>query len=118
MLSRKVQIVVLANRAHLVKLTIFLREGDLLSQGGASGSDRADLCFRSLHYVGRERRVLQISGVSFAVVNSPPKEINQRLALARIFLILVNENVGVARNRIYVRTGSIRYRHAQIFRRV
>ena len=43
---------------------------------------------------------------ALAVVNSPPQKIDQRLSFGRISLILVDENVGVTRDRIRLRTSA------------
>src|SRR6266850_6578060 len=54
------------------------------SQWFAAGSYRIDLRFRALDDFGRQRRVLQLFREFFAVVNSPPKEINQGFSFGRV----------------------------------
>src|ERR1044072_8352897 len=83
-----------------------------LSESCSVGRYGIDLCFSSLHDVGRQRRVLQVLRESFAVVNSPPQEIHERFSFRSILLGLVDQDVRVARNRISAGAGGICDRNA------
>src|ERR1044072_8380501 len=62
-------------------------------------SDRIDLGFGFLHDVSRQRRVLQFLREVLAVVQSPPQKVDERFSFRGVFLIFVNKNVCVTRNR-------------------
>src|SRR6476469_9990294 len=79
----------------------------LSAQRLTAGSYRTDLRFCTLHDLCRQRRVLQIFSELFAVVNSPPQEINQRFSLLSVLLVFESKNVGVTRKRIRVRSAGI-----------
>src|ERR1700752_4135599 len=85
-----------------------------LSERRASGRDRVDLRFGTLHDVRWQRRVLQVPRETLAIMNSPPEKIDHCFSFGRVFLVLVDKNVGVTGNRIRLRTRRVCYRHAQV----
>src|SRR5947209_1155917 len=94
-----------------------LHPSSLLSERLPAGSYRVELRLDLTDYLSGERRVGEVSGVLLAVVHGPPEEVNERLALQGILLILVDEDVGVARNRIRACAAGVRDRDAQVFGR-
>src|SRR5829696_9487613 len=67
--------------------------------------DRVELGLGALDDLRRERRVrvLRVFRRGLAVVDAPPEEINEHLALGRVLLVFVDEDVGVTGNRISAR---------------
>src|SRR2546423_1650302 len=78
-------------------------------------ADGVDLGFGSLHNLVWKRGEAQLFRVTFAVVQTPPEEINERLALGSILLLFVGEDVRVARNRIGACARRVCDRDAQVF---
>src|SRR2546427_8797720 len=67
-----------------------------------------------LHDLGRQWRVEEIRRVLLAVVDHPPEELHQQLALRLVGLVFVDEEPREARDRVRVIPGGVRERDAEI----
>src|SRR5437667_9238311 len=67
-----------------------------------------------LHDLGRQRRVEEIRRVLLAVVDHPPEELHQQLALRLVGLVFVDEEPREARDRVRVIPGGGRGGDAEI----
>src|SRR5499427_10330776 len=80
--------------------------------------DLSDLGLDLLHHGRRERSVEEIRGVLLPVVDCPPQELHEELALGLIGLILVHEEPREARDGIAAIAGGIGQGHTEIGRHV
>src|SRR6266403_1093386 len=78
--------------------------------------DRVQRRFHLLHQRRRQRGVVQRGGHLLPVVNGPPEEMDQRLALPGVVLLLVDEQIGEGGDGVGVLAGGVRDRHAVVRR--
>src|SRR6185436_18092263 len=69
-----------------------------------------------LDHGGRQGRVVEPRGRLLPVVGGPPEELDQRLALGRVLLVLVDEDVGEAGDGIGVLPMGVGDRHPEVGR--
>src|SRR6266536_1640260 len=90
------------------------REGASSPQRLSTRGNRIDLYFRAFDDFRRQRSVLQVLRERFAVMDSPPQKIDNRLALSCVLLIFVGENVGKAGDGVSVSSVRVGNRNSQI----
>src|SRR2546426_8340178 len=76
--------------------------------------DLPEPCLDLLHDLGRQWRVEEIRRVLLAVVDHPPEELHQQLALRLVGLVFVDEEPREARDRVRVIAGGVRERDTEI----
>src|SRR5262249_33237645 len=80
--------------------------------------DLLDARLELLHHRRRQRRIEKRSRIFLTVVDRPPQELDQRLALGLVLLISVHEKPSEARDRISLIPWCVRQGDTEIIRHV
>src|SRR5688572_3613221 len=83
-------------------------------QRSALVRDSLNLLLGPCYDLRGERRVLHVASDLLAVVYGPPEKVYDRLALYRVLLLFVDEQVCVRRDRVSVSAWRVGDRHSQI----
>jgi len=76
--------------------------------------DQFDLGFGLSNHLGRQRGVVQILGKLLAVVDAPPEEGHDGLRLGGVGLVRIDQDVGIASDRVACRAVAVGDRDAQV----